>query len=252
MPIPEDMLQNLDLFPHQVGDCFVHGGLDDNYVLTEKDAFDFALADCVAPCGSKDCPLVLTGISQGGGTAAVAQLYWTDYDPTVVTFGAPAPLYQDDCYAINPDRNFCFWSTKSIGSLLTYDRIVNLNLLGYHYGHAYLLFDEALLVYLRLNDQSERYATSLLAHGGYQSEIRELMVKKNQLSFPLTEGDMRLENFEKCGNNDECKSGKCGAFSRTCEASKNANGGACNEESECNSGILCDPHPGCCRYLHQW
>lgn len=237
MPIPEDMFQNLDIFPHQVGDCFVHGGLDHNYVLAEKDAFDFALADCVASCASEDCPLVLTGISQGGGTAAVAQLYWTDFDPTVNTFGAPTPLYQDDCFAINPDRNFRFWSTQSVGSLLTYDKIVNLNLLGYHYGHAYLLFDDALPVYLGLNDRSERYPTGLLAHGGYQSEIRELMDKKNQLSFPLTEGDMSLDNFEQCGYNDECKSGKCGAFSGTCEVSKKSNGEACNEDSDCKSGI---------------
>lgn len=234
---PEDMFQNADIFPHQVGDCSVHGGLDDNYVLAEKGAFDFALADCVASCASEDCPLVLTGISQGGGTAAVAQLYWTDYDPTVITFGAPAPLYQDDCYAINPDRNFRFWSTQSIAGVLTYDSIVNLNLLGYHYGHAYLLFDDALPVYLGLNDRSERYPTSLTAHGGYQGGIKELMDKKKQLSFPLTEEDMSLDNFEQCGYNDECKSGKCGAFSGTCEVSKSANGEACNEDSDCQSGI---------------
>jgi len=59
----------MDVAPHQIGQCNVHGGLDDNYVSAEKDAFDAELKKCLESCGTgEDCPLVFTGISQGGGT----------------------------------------------------------------------------------------------------------------------------------------------------------------------------------------
>ena len=68
---PFDWLQNADVFPHNVNGCFVHGGLDDNYIKTEKELFDQSLLNCLNSCGGEDeCPLVFTGISQGGGTVS--------------------------------------------------------------------------------------------------------------------------------------------------------------------------------------
>jgi len=71
----------------------------------------------------------------------------------VITFGAPAPIYTKDSAAVNPIRNYRFWSALAVASSLTYDVIVNMNSAGTHYGHAYLLSDDGdLPVYLGLKD----------------------------------------------------------------------------------------------------
>ena len=147
-------------------------------------------------------------------------------------------MYSPDCEAIVAERNYRFWNTESIGiGGLIYDSVNNLNLAGWHYGHAYLLVNNALPVYLGLNDQSKREPTSAAAHGGYQSKISQIAGLRDELQFPLQEDQLVLKVGANCGYNDECQSGKCGAISGRCASQKKENGQACNEDSDCQSDI---------------
>ena len=206
----EDQLQNADIRTITVNGCDVHNGLTDNYYEADRNGFDNALRSCMTECNG--CEMVLTGISQGGGTAVIAQLHWLEYDPTVITLGAPAAIHQDGCNKINSNKNYRFWSTIRYGLKIFYDTIPFSSpefITGAtHYGHAYLLFDGGHLVYLGLDDDSNRLPPSLGAHTTYQGNIGELDGLPND-RFPIQESEMVLPRGAWCGYDDECASGNC-------------------------------------------
>ena len=204
---PFDNLQNANVVPTRVGGCIVHSGLANNYLDTNKEAFDEALETCIKSCIG-DCPLVFTGISQGGGTAVIAQLLWQKYDPTVITFGAPGAVYPiEECSKINERKNFRFWAVtvSPIGNQVNYDMIVNSNLLGKHYGHAYLLFPDQLPVYLGLNYNERRLPENFSAHTVYRNRIPAILDNPD-IVYPLTPEKMKLPAGATCGYDDECQS----------------------------------------------
>ena len=112
--------------------CETHRGYHDAYWAFEhRSSVEDFLDTCVADCPS--CDLVLTGHSQGGGIAEVANLYLRDRYPNttnnyVITFGGTQSLGAG-CFNIFTEEERCRWyryimTTKApLGNGLVYDPI---------------------------------------------------------------------------------------------------------------------------------
>jgi len=110
----EDAKQNLEPYVAGYGSCQVRSGYLDAY-LSMNEFIKRELPNCKSACGN-DCPVVLTGHSQGGAAALAAaiqsrhmqQMTSIFSDPYVVTFGAPPAVVDwTMCTArINPNKHF--------------------------------------------------------------------------------------------------------------------------------------------------
>ena len=114
---PFDQLQNFNnCFDTEIEDtdCVVSSGFLDVYNTSYQVAFLEEIEDCVASCGSKGCPLVLTGHSEGGAGAVVAAIDLNKYNPTTITFGAPRAIIatsDNPCNSFNAARHFRYITT---------------------------------------------------------------------------------------------------------------------------------------------
>ena len=226
--------------------CQVHSGFDDNY--SQRDLVDAAIADCLASCGSSLCPLILTGHSQGGATAAIASLYWNDENPIVITFGAPRAVY-GNCNSLQADQHYRFVTVATAsGDRMQYDLVPMIRPGGAtirHYGHAFLINEQSHLAYLGYNDDTTRSAAlpSIAVHSidVYLEQMEQLYSELDDSSYPVYNSGWSSD--EACDSDDECASGRCtgtrfegGVFGGlSCQALLESCD-TCQQDSDCASG----------------
>jgi len=243
IPDLDDWLQNFNFSGRTVEGCTVHGGFDQNY--SERTVVDAALSACLASCREEegdensDCPLVLTGQSQGGATAVVASLYWKDRNPAVITFGAPRAVHSN-CGSLQADNHYRFVNVQVSSGMMRYDTVPLLPTGGgRHYGHTFLLSEDD-IAYIGSNDNSSPTqvpSTSMHAMLTYLDRIVNLHATA---IYPMYNNGW--DNDEACGFDYECVSGRCDGTGvgmaippYTCRALQGSCG-RCNEDDDCESG----------------
>jgi hypothetical protein len=145
---PLDRVQSLDprSMPVDGSDCAVRRGYHQSYFSSFVDDFKSGLDRCVQACSDGDCPVILTGQSQGGGKlvhlclfliyayiiyffslpnklayfhsgteaiAVVASIDLRAYNPTTITFGGMSAILKNQgrCTDIDTGAHFRFIST---------------------------------------------------------------------------------------------------------------------------------------------
>ena len=239
----EEWDQNFDTSAKTVGNCQVHNGFDRNY--SQRDKVDAAINDCLASCGADTesdgstsnnaCPLVLTGSSQGGATAAIASLYWIEQNPIVITFGAPRAVHSN-CNLLQANNHYRFVSVDSSGDRMKYDFVPMLPTGGQHYGHTFLVSDDADVAYLGWNDNVTRMAAampsvSLHLMDAYSERIELWHSQMEAVNLPID--IFGWDDDETCGFDDECSSercedARCQPLLESCDT--------CRNDSDCTSG----------------
>ena len=217
--------------------CQVHSGFDSNY--SQRDLVDEAIADCLSSCGSSNCPLILTGHSQGGATAAVASLYWNDKNPIVITFGAPRAIYSN-CSSVQADQHFRFVTVATASEdWMQYDLVSTIRPGGAtirHYGHAFLINEQSHLAYLGYNIDAPRSDAlpSLAVHWPdvYLKRIEQLYNELDDGTYPVYNSGW--SSNEACDSDGECASGRC-TGARRCQTLMESYG-TCQQDSDCESG----------------
>jgi Lipase (class 3) len=228
-----DWQQNFDIKPMAVGSCEVHTGFDENYSNTRAEV-DAAISECLHNCTANDCPLVLSGHSQGGGSAVVASLYWLDASPMVITFGAPRAV-QPNCAVLQANNNYRFVTVQASAHGMLYDAVPMLPLVGAkHYGHTFYLSDTNDIAYMGMDENSDSPVPSVANHflPRYYDRLEQV---RQTATYPMyTYG---WENNMPCGYDDECLSGRCDGLPlpSTCKPLKQSCD-ICSENSDCVSG----------------
>jgi len=224
-----DWRQNFLIGKQQVcvggGCCSVHQGWDDAYNADFRVEFEEAIRDCARDCDpdrQDDC-VVLTGHSQGAAIAAVAALYLSDLDPTVVTFGQPSAI-EEGCGLVNSDRWYRYINTKSSKTFtfgVVYDPVCFVG--GYsHYGHAILLSDDPTgVAYLGL-DSNDYFGPPNV--NGFQSHRMRAQEGAGQFPGYLD----RIENIMRLYHNSD-------SYRYPIRTTGYATGSLCTEDAECES-----------------
>jgi len=93
-------------------DCIARKGYHDGYFSKKYyDEDKKAVDNCVASCEG-GCQLVFGGTSQGGAQAYIAGIDFVEFNPEVITFGAPRPIVDiAPCKTANETRHYRFLNT---------------------------------------------------------------------------------------------------------------------------------------------
>ena len=207
---PFDQLQNLNFCDTKLDDtdCIVRSGYLDAYNTSYKDEFRRGVDSCVGSCGpNTQCPLVISGHSQGGAAAVVAAIDLHFYNPTTITFGSPRPIMiQSDalCTNFNAAKHFRFITTADA----VYDNVP----FGSTSGSSSLgwpLFIDGMdfpIYSPGFNNDDDREPTSSTLHDMdlYMDYINN-MFKRN--CFPVPVG--LWPTGHACNENEECQGQYC-------------------------------------------
>lgn len=180
--------------------------------------------------------------------AHISALEYADYDPIVISFGAPSAVMLP-CNKIverNHYRVVSSWIYPMLSQYMMYDIVPMITAWGAeHIGHAIFLGDKTLPTYMGLHEQGVRSPYNPEAHwpriylDGAKA-FRDEMISE-QIVF-TTIG--RRGNEDRCNYDDECLSGRCDEVESTgldpleqpkkkmC-LEKVALGEDCNEHSDC-------------------
>ncbi|CAB9507888.1 expressed unknown protein [Seminavis robusta] len=231
----EDWLQNFDLDEAMVEGCTARNGYLSAIHNSYFPEFDGALKDCLKK-DCTDCTLTLTGHSQGGAAAVVASLLYADYNPEVITFGAPKAVYRP-CDKIVDENHYRLANMIPTPLGVVYDMVAMVP--GYgaeHFGHSILLGGGKMAAYLGKDEGHTRFHWGVSPHGMkyYIDNVEKLT---STIFFSGTIGLKGYEEGARCRYNDECESGRCdiGSWKYICKP-KLGEGELCNEDSDCKSG----------------
>ena len=271
-----DILQNL--YPTNVqvegSNCQVRKGFHKAYYTSYQPEFRRKLEKCVASCAlinnksGKNCPLVLSGHSQGASVAIVASIDLREHNPTTMAFGPLKTVTNVDidsknsgCTDIAPQRMYNFINAS--GGV--YDDVpYGYSPSGFHVGHSLLIDEGNALAYTGLNDNMLRGPTARNVHAVELYRTRMLTLlddggdscdEGGSLPRVITQWD----DGHWCTFSDECKSRFCDPNDNICipklESSKRksrnkkrkhrkqvaallrSSGSQCNNDSMCASGI---------------
>lgn len=158
-----------------------------------------------------ECPIVVSGLSQGAGAAPIAglDLQLVFQNVTVITFGVPRVwVEKKPCNDLQHTRHFHFLTTTAEA----YDGVAlgDPNIFkSRHLGWPLFLDDEDNwpIATVGLNNTQQRTPGDRAIHERtfYAARMDELM-SRNCFPIPVTEG---WPNRHYCHYNDECMSGRC-------------------------------------------
>jgi len=197
---PWDVSQLFDWGTRDVGDCTFRGGFWKAFYSVFYDDYKAAVDECM----SQNSELIVGGHSQGGSIAVVASVDLRQYNPYVITFGAPRAI-KAVCNDVNPDRHYRFVNSMD----KTYDdwpmRFSNS---GIHVGHGILLDlnSNNVAAYVGLNDNANRSPT--------ESSIHKAHFSYDALSKLIGTGcsPLRVAGWEQghfCMSHEECDGSSC-------------------------------------------
>lgn len=268
-----DIFQNL--YPTNVqvegSNCEVRKGFHKAYFTSYQPEFQRKLEKCVKSCAingksNKNCPLVLSGHSQGASVAIVASIDLRKYDPATMAFGPLKTITnlnrnneKSGCTDMTPQRMYNFINAS--GGV--YDDIpYGYSPSGFHVGHSLLVDEGNAFAYTGLNDNTLRGPPARNIHAVelYRTRMEALLDDGGDNcdgSFPrvITQWD----DGHWCTLSDECKSSICDPDDNICipklennkQNSRNkkrkhrkqvaalirSSGSPCTKDSMCASGI---------------
>ena len=258
-PSLTDNVQNLYRKNEQVAgtNCEVRKGFHQAYFTSYVQQFRRKLVKCVKSCAQsssksgENCPLVLSGQSQGASIAIVASIDLVEYKPTTMAFGTLKTVTNlgEGCTDIDSQRIYNFINAS--GGVYD-DAPYGFGDIGHHVGHTILLDEGNALAYTGMNDNTARGPTARKIHAVelYRTRMQEL-VDYNSGCFPRTV--TQWDNGHWCTLSDECKSKHCSPDNictpkpskrngRNKKGSSNkqvmlrTSGSPCDKDSVCESG----------------
>ena len=167
---------------------------------------------CVASCQGGLCPLIIGGHSSGGSIAVVASIDLRDYNPTVLTFGAPRAivnLKSSPCQDATPENHFRFINLLDGNYDFVPNGIPSFN--GKHIGYPLILdgLEDWPIAAPGLNDNLSRQPRALTLGGPHDRELYRTRIEAlvSRECFPVPAGGWPEGHY--CTDDSVCASHYC-------------------------------------------
>ncbi|CAB9508760.1 expressed unknown protein [Seminavis robusta] len=253
-----DILQNIKPTNQRVPGtkCTVLKGFWNGYNTKYLSQFRTKLRQCIKSCNNnkKDCPLILTGHSQGAAIATVATMDLQKYKPTTLAF---APLQSVTnlvrCKkSIRASKIYNFINAS--GGI--YDDAPFGSRSGKIMGRVFLLDEGNAVAYLGMHNNKPREPLARKIHAVELYRTRMTQLAGSFLSSPCStrKNSLKIAKWRDghwCSRNDECQSRHCSSQQQLCtshllgnkqQGNNNAikllrtSGSPCESDAACESG----------------